>query len=184
MGNNTKSLIGLIIGIILAILGIVWYVVDIPLLSTYFDQPITFSPFWKILALLCVGLFGICLFFVGLILAWINWDNYKMEKELEMEAAPEPEEEVWEEEETEEEVEEEPEEEFEEEAESEDEEGFEEEVEEEIEEEEETPLTKEEELERELRAEMEKEEPEFVCDVCGKVAKTKAGLLAHKRSHK
>ena len=204
MGNSNKSLINLIVGIALVVIGIAWYVIDIPILSSYLDNPITFSPFWKILAIFAIGLFGICVFFVGLILAWMGWDDYKMEKE--MSASKEPEEEVEEEaeeEEIEEEVEEEAEEEeteeeVEEEAEEEEteeeveEEAEEEETEEEAEEEakeeknEEEISAKEAELEKELRAEMEKEKtkPEFVCDICGKAVKSKAGLAAHKRVHK
>ncbi|MCL7415621.1 MAG: C2H2-type zinc finger protein [ANME-2 cluster archaeon] len=162
MGKTTKPLVNLIIGIALVIIGIAWYVIDIPYLSSYLDNPITFSPLWKILAIFVIGLFGICVFFVGLILAWMGWDDYKMEKEMAKEEEPE---EDWEKEE-----------------EAEGEEGAEEEEEEADEE----ILTKEEELEKELRAEMETEnnKTELVCDICGKAVKSKAGLAAHKRVHK
>ncbi len=171
MGNSNKSLVNLIVGIVLIVIGIAWYVIDIPILSSYMDGPITFTPFWKILALFMLGMFGICIFFVGLILAWMGWDDYKMEKEMAESEEPEEKNE-WEEEENEKEDEEiEAEEEIEEKAEA--------EAEEEV-------SDKEAELENELRAEMEKEteKPGFTCDICGKTVKSKAGLAAHKRSHK
>ncbi len=168
MGNSNKSLVNLIVGIVLIIIGIAWYVIDIPILSSFMAGLITFTPFWKILALFVLGMFGICVFFVGLILAWMGWDDYKMGKEMAESEEPEDKDE-WEEE-----VEEEDEKEIE----------AEEEIEKEAEEEE--VSDKEAELENELRAEMEKktEKPEFTCDVCGKTVKSKAGLAAHKRSHK
>ncbi|MCL7475353.1 MAG: C2H2-type zinc finger protein [ANME-2 cluster archaeon] len=154
MGNSNKSLVNLIVGIVLVVIGIAWYVIDIPVLSSYLDNPITFTPMWKILALFVLGMFGICVFFIGLILAWMGWDDYKMEKEMASSEKPETKEKWGKEEE-----------EMEEEAEGSDREAK---------------------LEKELRAEMEKEteNSEFTCDVCGKTVKSKAGLAAHKRSHK
>lgn len=118
--------------------------------------PVTFIPFWKIPALLVVGLFGICIFFAGLILAWIGWDDYKMEKELDKEEAEGTENEEWETEDLE--------------------------NEEELEAKE--LEAKEEELEKELMTEISEQKPTFVCDICGKKVKSKAGLVAHKRIHK
>ena len=165
MGNSNKSIVNLIVGIVLIVIGIAWYVIDIPFLSSYMDGPITFTPFWKILALFVLGIFGICVFFIGLILAWMGWDDYKMEKEMAESEEPEEEEEDEWEEKVEEEI------------------KAEEEVGEEAEEE---VSDKEAELEKELKAEMEKkpENPGFTCDICGKTVKSKAGLAAHKRSHK
>jgi len=149
--NNIKNkgLTNLLIGIILVIVGIAWYFVRIPYLSTYV-RLIDFYPFYEILVLFIVGIFGVCIFFVGLVLAWMGWDDYKMSKEME---------------DTEEE--------YEEEAEYEDEEEFEEEDE---------SSSKEKDLEAELRKEM--ETSEILCEVCGKVVKSKAGLSAHMRTHK
>jgi len=163
MEDNKKGLTNLIIGIILVIVGIAWYFVRIPYLSTYV-RLIDFYPFYEILVLFIVGIFGVCIFFVGLVLAWMGWDDYKMSKEMEDT-----------EEEYEEDVEFEDEDEFEaeEEAEYEDEEEF---------EEEEESSSEEKELEAELRKEM--ETSEIVCEVCGKVVKSKAGLSAHMRTHK
>ncbi|MBE0523555.1 MAG: hypothetical protein IBX40_04370, partial [Methanosarcinales archaeon] len=83
MENNKKGLINLIIGILLVIVGIAWYIIDIPILSDYFANPISFSPFWKILVIFFLGIFGLCIFFMGFILAWMGWDDYKMSKEME-----------------------------------------------------------------------------------------------------
>ena len=149
--NNIKNkgLTNLLIGIILVIVGIAWYFVRIPYLSTYV-RLIDFYPFYEILVLFIVGIFGVCIFFVGLVLAWMGWDDYKMSKEME-------------------DIEEE----YEEEAEYEEEEEFEEEDE---------SSSKEKDLEAELRKEM--ETSEILCEVCGKVVKSKAGLSAHMRTHK
>ena len=151
MENKNKGLLNLLIGIILVIVGIAWYFVRIPYLSTYV-RLIDYYPFYEILVLFIVGIFGVCIFFVGLVLAWMGRDDYKMSKEME---------------DTEEE----------EEVEYEDEDEFEEEFEEE-----EDSSSKEKELEAELRKEM--ETSEIVCEVCGKVVKSKAGLSAHMRTHK
>jgi flagellar biosynthesis component FlhA len=154
MEDNKKGLTNLIIGTLLVIVGIAWYFVRIPYLSTYVHL-IDFYPFYEILVLFIVGIFGVCIFFVGLVLAWMGWDDYKMGRE--MEDTEESEEEY-----EEEKVEYEEKEEF---------------------EEEESPTSKEEELEAELRKEMETTS-EIVCEVCGKVVKSKAGLSAHMRTHK
>jgi flagellar biosynthesis/type III secretory pathway M-ring protein FliF/YscJ len=160
MKNKNKGLLNLLIGIILVIVGVAWYFVRIPYLSTYV-RLIDFYPFYEILVLFIVGIFGVCIFFAGLVLAWMGWDDYKMSKDLE---------------DTEEEYEEDVE--FEDEDEFEAEEEFEEE-----DEEEEESSPKEKELEAELRKEM-KSTSEIVCEVCGKVVKSKAGLSAHMRTHK
>jgi len=179
MGNTIRPLVNVIIGIILIILGIVWYFVRIPLISDfisyYMTGPVTFIPFWKIPALLIVGLFGICIFFVGLILAWIGWNDYKMEKELAEEEAGGTENEEWEAEGVENEGEE-----------AEDEKTGEEETDDGETEEavEEKTSSREEKLEKGLMTEISEEKPGFVCDICGKKVKSKAGLVAHKRIHK
>lgn len=162
MENKNKGLLNLLIGIILVIVGVAWYFVRIPYLSNYVLL-IDFYPFYEILVLFIVGIFGVCIFFVGLVLAWMGWDDYKMSKEMKDT-----------EEEYEEDVEFEDEEEFEAEEEAENEEEF---------EEEEESSPKEKELEAELRKEMETTS-EIECEVCGKVVKSKAGLSAHMRTHK
>ena len=70
----------MIIGSVLIVLGIVWYVVRIPYVADYIEG-IIFVPFYKILVLFIVGFFGVCIFFIGLILAWMGWEDYRMEKE-------------------------------------------------------------------------------------------------------
>ena len=82
MENKNKGLLNLLIGIILVIVGIAWYFVRIPYLSTYV-RLIDYYPFYEILVLFIVGIFGVCIFFVGLVLAWMGWDDYKMSKETE-----------------------------------------------------------------------------------------------------
>jgi cytoskeletal protein RodZ len=186
MENKNKGLLNLLIGIILVIVGVAWYFVRIPYLSTYV-RLIDFYPFYEILVLFIVGIFGVCIFFVGLVLAWMGWDDYKMSKEMkDTEEEYEEDVEFEDEDELEAEEEAENEEEFEEEGESspkEKEESSPKEKEESSPKEKEESSPKEKELEAELRKEMETTS-EIVCEVCGKVVKSKAGLSAHMRTHK
>lgn len=89
MGSENKGLGNLIIGIILVIAGIAWYFIRIPYLSDYVDS-IDFNYFYEILILFIVGIFGVCVFFVGLVLTWMGWDDYKMSKEIKEESEEKP----------------------------------------------------------------------------------------------
>lgn len=140
MEKSNKPLINIIIGIVLVIIGILWYFVRIPLITDFVENAVPLVPLWKIIAVLIIGVLGVCIFFVGLILGWMGWEDYKMEREMAGEKAPA--------------------------------------------EKKKKPEAKEEELEKELKEEMSEGGEEFVCEVCGKTAKTKGGLKAHMRSHK
>lgn len=67
----------LIIGLIIAIVGIYWYVADVVkynVLPTVFGNPAIAA-----LRTVFVGLFGLFLLFVGLIIAWIEYEDLKWE---------------------------------------------------------------------------------------------------------
>ena len=74
MNNGVK----MVIGILLMAAGIYWYIGNIP----YFGAEL-----WKSLKMVFEGVFGALLFFTGLLVAWIAWDDYKMNKLLEEEEA-------------------------------------------------------------------------------------------------
>ncbi len=74
MNNGVK----MVIGILLMAAGIYWYIGNIP----YFGAAL-----WKSLKIVFEGVFGAFLFFMGMLVAWIAWDDYKMNKLLEEEEA-------------------------------------------------------------------------------------------------
>ena len=72
MANN---IIKMLIGIVVLIIGIVWY-----LPKSYYGLG-----FWVELLSLLKATIGLFLLFVGLIVAWMGYDDYKMDKEMEKE---------------------------------------------------------------------------------------------------
>jgi uncharacterized membrane protein len=79
MGDNMSSagnIIKMLIGIIILVAGIVWYS-GLDWLSGGI-----FSGFLKELIVLIEGSVGLFLLFVGLIVAWMGYDDYKMDKEM------------------------------------------------------------------------------------------------------
>ncbi len=78
--SSGKNILKVIIGIVLIIVGIAWYFVPrIPLIS---DAILTPVPFWRAFLILFAGVFGLGLLFVGLIVAWMGYDDYKTEIEM------------------------------------------------------------------------------------------------------
>lgn len=155
MKNVNKSQAKIVIGIVLIIIGIFWYFSkNIPIVTNYMAN-VSFVPSYNVLIFLFIGLFGLCLLFIGVLLAWMGWEDYKVEKEMAEIKTPEKEVAV-EEPKVEEPAKEEPKEE---------------------------PPEPEEEPEKEEETSVTAQADEFKCDECGKVLKSKAGLAAHKRSH-
>lgn len=73
MGDNMSSagnILKMLIGIVVFIIGIAWYVPEYGL------------GFWDDLLVLLKGTIGLFLLFVGLIVAWMGYDDYKMDKEM------------------------------------------------------------------------------------------------------
>ncbi len=79
MGDNMSSagnIIKMLIGIVILVAGIVWYS-GLDWLSGGI-----FSGFLNELIVLIEGSVGLFLLFVGLIVAWMGYDDYKMDKEM------------------------------------------------------------------------------------------------------
>ncbi len=67
-------------GVVLMVLGVVWYFVRIPVLSDVLSTG-TLVPFWRALLAAFAACFGVVMLLAGLIVAWIGYDDYKMSKE-------------------------------------------------------------------------------------------------------
>ena len=67
MNNATK----MALGFLMMVVGVYWYIGNVPFFG---------SALWKSLKIVFEGVFGVMLFFMGLIIAWIGWDDYKTNK--------------------------------------------------------------------------------------------------------
>ena len=79
MGDNMSSagnIVKILIGIVILVAGVVWYS-GLDWLSGGI-----FSGFWVDLLTLIKGSVGLFLLFVGLIVAWMGYDDYKMDQEM------------------------------------------------------------------------------------------------------
>ncbi len=74
--SSAGNIVKMVVGIVILIVGIVWYS-GLDWLSGGI-----FSGFWKELLVLIEGSVGLFLLFVGLIVAWMGYDDYKMDKEM------------------------------------------------------------------------------------------------------
>ncbi len=70
--SSIKNIIKMLIGIVVIIIGIVWY----------YGIPGFFTGFWHELLTLLEGTIGLVILFVGLIVAWMGYDDYKMDVEM------------------------------------------------------------------------------------------------------
>ncbi len=74
MGDNMSSasnILKMLIGIVILVIGLVWYTG----ISGYLG-------YWKELVDLLKATVGLFLLFVGLIVAWMGYDDYKMDIEM------------------------------------------------------------------------------------------------------
>ncbi len=74
MGDNMSSagnIVKMLIGIVILVIGLVWYTG----ISGYLG-------YWKELVDLLKATVGLFLLFVGLIVAWMGYDDYKMDIEM------------------------------------------------------------------------------------------------------
>ncbi len=69
--SSAGNIIKMLIGIVILIIGILWYTG----ISGYLG-------YWKELVDLLKATVGLFLLFVGLIVAWMGYDDYKMDKEM------------------------------------------------------------------------------------------------------
>jgi ABC-type transport system involved in cytochrome c biogenesis permease subunit len=82
MGDNMSSasnILKMLIGIVILVIGLVWYTG----ISGYLG-------YWKELVDLLKATIGLFLLFVGLIVAWMGYDDYKMDVEMAKEKKEEP----------------------------------------------------------------------------------------------
>jgi hypothetical protein len=70
--SQVNNVIKIIIGIVILIIGIVWYI----------PKELMGLGFLGDLLTLLGGTIGLFLLFVGLIVAWMGYDDYKMDKEM------------------------------------------------------------------------------------------------------
>jgi len=69
--SATNNIIKMLIGIVFLVIGVVWYTG----ISGYLG-------YWNELLSLLKATIGLFLLFVGLIVAWMGYDDYKMDKEM------------------------------------------------------------------------------------------------------
>lgn len=74
--SSAGNIIKMLVGIVILVAGIVWYS-GLDWLSEGL-----FMGFWKELLVLIEGSVGLFLLFIGLIVAWMGYDDYKMDKEM------------------------------------------------------------------------------------------------------
>ncbi len=74
--SSVGNILKMLIGIVILVAGIVWYT-GLDWLSKGI-----FSGFLKELLVLIEGSVGLFLLFVGLIVAWMGYDDYKMDQEM------------------------------------------------------------------------------------------------------
>ncbi len=75
--SQANNIIKIIIGIVILVIGIVWYTGPQIALGGY-----DLFMWYNDLLTLLRGSIGLFLLFVGLIVAWMGYDDYKMDKEM------------------------------------------------------------------------------------------------------
>jgi hypothetical protein len=70
--SSAGNIVKMLVGIVILIAGIVWYT----------GIPGIFDGFLGQLLVLIEGCVGLFLLFVGLIVAWMGYDDYKMDQEM------------------------------------------------------------------------------------------------------
>ncbi len=71
--STANNILKMLVGIVILIIGIVWYTGP---------QVYGFLGYWNDLLVLLKGSIGLFLLFVGLIVAWMGYDDYKMDAEM------------------------------------------------------------------------------------------------------
>lgn len=70
--SSAKNILKMLVGIIIFIIGIAWYA----------PERFYGLGFWTQLKTILLGTIGLFLLFVGLIVAWMGYDDYKMDIEM------------------------------------------------------------------------------------------------------
>ena len=71
--SQGSNILKMLVGIVILVLGVVWYTGP---------QIFGFLGYMDDLLILLRGSIGLFLLFVGLIVAWMGYDDYKMDKEM------------------------------------------------------------------------------------------------------
>lgn len=82
-----NAAIKMIIGILIAIAGIYWYLADY--IATGWKAIIGINA-WEAFLTVFFGVFGIILFLLGLLVAWIEYEDMKFEREEKKEEVKQP----------------------------------------------------------------------------------------------
>ncbi len=78
--SSAKNILKMLIGIVILVIGIVWYTGVPGYFDGFKDQLIT----------IILGVIGLFLLFIGLIIAWMGYDDYKMDIEMAKEEKEKP----------------------------------------------------------------------------------------------
>ncbi|KCZ72760.1 hypothetical protein ANME2D_01194 [Candidatus Methanoperedens nitroreducens] len=71
--SSTSNILKMLAGIVILAIGVIWYTG--PQIGGFFG-------YWEELKILLKGTIGLFLLFVGLIIAWMGYDDYKMDIEM------------------------------------------------------------------------------------------------------
>ncbi len=71
--SSAGNIVKMVVGIVILILGVVWYTGP---------EVMGFLGYWEDLMVLLRGSIGLFLLFIGLIVAWMGYDDYKMDQEM------------------------------------------------------------------------------------------------------
>ncbi len=71
--SSAGNIVKIIVGIVILVLGVVWYTGP---------SVMGFLGYWEDLMVILRGSIGLFLLFIGLIVAWMGYDDYKMDKEM------------------------------------------------------------------------------------------------------
>lgn len=72
-----KNILKMLIGIVILVIGIIWYTGPQVFLGSY-----TLFKYYEEFLDILKGTIGLVLIFVGLIVTWMGYDDYKMDKEM------------------------------------------------------------------------------------------------------
>ncbi len=78
--SMSREILKIISGVVLVLLGVLWYFVRIPVLSDVLGSG-DVVPFWRALLLVFAAVFGVTLLLAGAVIAWLGYDDYR-EKSL------------------------------------------------------------------------------------------------------
>lgn len=70
--SSATNVLKMLLGMVILVVGVVWYT----------GIPGFFIGFWAELKTIISGVIGLFLLFIGLIVAWMGYDDYKMDIEM------------------------------------------------------------------------------------------------------